>query len=60
MIPRSLTGRVALGTLVVVAIALSAGGLAIVTVTDRDDARAFDAALRRTAATLTPPVAGAL
>jgi len=60
VIPRSLTGRVALGVLLVVAVVLAASGLTIVKLTERRDREDFDASLRRVASNLAPSVLGSL
>jgi two-component system sensor histidine kinase PrrB len=56
----SLTARVTAGALAVVALVLGGGGAVIVTLTERQDRRDFDAALRRELDTLGPPVRGTL
>jgi two-component system sensor histidine kinase PrrB len=57
---RSLTSRVTAGVLLVVAVVLGGGGAAIVALTERQDRRDFDAALRRELRTLGPPARGTL
>ena len=56
----SLVARVTAGALAVVALVLGGGGAVILAVTERQDRRDFDAALRRELDTLGPPVRGSL